>query len=187
MKIFAFFQGEYTGSDIRGKDYRDLIDFCFAHSFALSFRCPSPEHVGAFSPFFIRSLYSEETGGWLPYECFFYCTEKLRCFLLEHGQSLFDWTEAGGRQHCFSWEDPCFYRADGTALFVSCTHEGECNFALQENERVPEFVHHFGWEEIDESHPYYAGMLQEGTTAAFVISDHEIPSSGYWKTRGIDS
>ena len=188
MKIIGFYQGEYPDADVCDEDYRTLIDYCFAHCAVLSFCYPSQEfaeiEMGRFQPFISRSILPEGYDGSrgvisLQHQCFFRCTEDLRTYLLQKAESLFDWFCCGDAEPVP--EDLCFYRKDGTCMFWSCTHEGECAFILRENEPVPEFVSHYGWEKLDESYPNYVELLEDGTTAAF---DHDVPRAGRQKARG---
>lgn len=173
--IYAFFQGYYTGSDICDEDYRALIDYCFTHAAALSFCYHSKElaenEMGRFHPFISRSILPEGYDGthgiiWLQHQCFFYCTEELRAYLHQKATSLFDWFYCGRDPVP---EDLCFYRKDGTMLFSSCTHEGECYFVLRKNEPIPEFVDHYGWARLEEDHLYYTGLQIESTTPFFSL------------------
>ena len=164
-EIFYFNQGDYEGADICGEDYRELINYCFKHCTAFSFSFHSKEsesYLGNVTPFFEKSLLPEDYTGkngiiWLQHKNIYFCNEQLRSLLLQNVQSLFDW-KLSGNKAIPEPEDLCFYRQDGSGMFWSCTHEGECVFYPRDEEERPNFILRYGWEMLKPEHPYYEGF-----------------------------
>lgn len=167
-EILYFNLWDYSGAHISGDAYRQLIEYCFAHCAALSLsfhgKNDLKEYMAELLPFTSLSLspniLSKKDGiVWLQHKNFYSLSDDLRDFLLRESQSLFDW-KFSGTKAIPEPEDLCFYREDGSGMFWSCTHEGECAFFLREGEERPAFASNKGWELLEADHPYYEGFVE---------------------------
>lgn len=164
--IYYFAVFEQDENDLSGSDYRDLLQFAFTYGRTLSFSFHSPEdaevYFGGFLSYAQKSLLPPDYDRrkwlgqiWLQQQRFYPIDLKLQQKLLE-ANSLFDWCLSNTKPHPEP-EDLCFFRGDGSMLFTSCTHEGECALYLREDEARPAFLSRPGWELLTLEHPYYEG------------------------------
>ncbi|MBE6708520.1 MAG: hypothetical protein E7578_04670 [Ruminococcaceae bacterium] len=142
--------------DIKGKDYKKLITRLFKYSSCFSLCFNAPEHSQTRYPtgskpirrendygydnrndypeydkYIIKKAVQGTTppkdfdflGTFIAYEWRFYrcCDETLK-FLLAKFDSIYSFVPWCNNNP----EDPYFYRSDGSVLFASLTHEGEC-------------------------------------------------------------
>lgn len=164
--------------DVTGDDYKKLITRLFKYSscFSLSFNAPElavtsyPEgssfiSKGYFYGYDNRGDYPEYDkyiikkvsvkppqnvlGTCFGYELRFYrCCDETLEFLLTKFDSIFSLTPDLKDNH--NPEDPYFYRSDGSVLFASEIHEGECWLMHRDNEDFTDILNEQQWYGPDE-------------------------------------
>ena len=171
MKRYLYFSSWMSSrKGITEEDYHNLINYCFQYSSALSFSFnginDSKSSLPGFSPFSVMSLFPEcckRDGGiiWLQHKKFYHLSDELRKRLLRKENSFFRW-KLSSTKSVPEPEDLCFYRKDGSVLFWSCTHEGECAFFLRNDEIYPPIGADCGWELLAPEHLCYKGFAEIG-------------------------
>ena len=163
----SYFDGYTRGKDIDicGKEFDILINRCFDYSscFSLIYR-PSnnkltfPVIIGydntvdynQYDKYIIKSgethnwpgTYGTSYGGIIKYyKC---CIQTLE-MIYSISNSIFDF-EYGENNNP---EDPCFYRSDGTVLFASQIHEGQCWLFPRENEDFTDILKAIPWNKTE--------------------------------------
>ena len=156
MKNYVFYDSDPSGReefDISGQQYLDLMNCCFSYAVSFSLIL-SPcfkddiQHWNKYridvEPDVVR-LYShygtaspESPDKIKDYEIRHYrlCPE-LCDMILSRTDSIFKWLCGWGYNNP---DDPCFFREDGSVLFSSIIHEGECRLSLRDGENPPEFL-----------------------------------------------
>lgn len=148
--------------DIAGEEYQMLIEKCFKYSscFSLVFRpdnkdIPYPielryekqKDYPEYNNYIIKSVISNEWPGTsteLTGELRYYrCCKETKEMLYKFSDSIFAFEFVFGEH--FNPEDPCFYRSDGTVLFASQIHEGECYLFPREDEDFEDVLKAIPW------------------------------------------
>ena len=122
---------------IKDEDYLNLIETCFRYSsyFSLVFTDKSKHLSNEPIPLRINVSTKAETR-------FYKCNEENKKFLLSLEQDLLEWRGI--------YQNLCFYRADGTILFWSETHEGMCTFKIKEGENISNILNTLGWHKYED-------------------------------------
>ena len=98
---------------------------------------------------------------------FFRCCKESRDFLLSETNSIFD----------FEWpnpEDITFYRRDGSVLFDSVAHEGECSIFPELQEDISEILEYGHWIRMEGG-----TVFEEGSPCA-PACDHQLVPCVSW-------
>ena len=157
-----------TDNAFSGELYKKFISKCFEYSscFSLIYR------INEMSPFPLydnRNIYSEyndcivkakktnkwpgmlETGvgGLIRY---YQCCDKTYAMLTSIADSVFKFAYMSPD---YLPEDLCFYRSDGTVLFASTVHEGECYLFPREDEDFDEILSMIIWHRSECSKEQY--------------------------------
>lgn len=160
----TFIDGKYDCEDydIDGEEYQTLIERCFKYSscFSLIFR---PANKGIQYPVKLRYEKQKElpeydkyiiksviSGKWAGTETeligelrYYRCCKETLEMLYKFSDSIFGFEFVFGNH--FNPEDPCFYRPDGTVLFASQIHEGECYLFPREDEDFDDVLESIPW------------------------------------------
>jgi hypothetical protein len=158
MKFYYYDEGlrERLGenTDISGKEYISLIDSCFRYSAFFSFRryqhsildwTPEPASFPNENDLCFVSMLSEKSVDLL---YVFRCNERTKGFLKSYTKGLQYWYDQQMVYGPLNMpEDLCFYRADGSVLFCSQTHEGDIWLFLNDDEDFSSNTSQSGWSE----------------------------------------
>ena len=171
---YTFFSRDYFANsgdyDFSKLHYLAIIDFCFTHSWCFSLVFWD-DHYGTDrtlnswnipNPGF---LFQNETNP--SRRLFFSCCKESRDFILRETSSIFD----------FVWpkpEDITFYRRDGSVLFDSIAHEGECSIFPRLHEDISEILAHGHWIRMEGG-----TVFEEGSPCA-PACDHQIVPCASW-------
>lgn len=153
MRNFVFYDsdpGGHVERDVSGQQYEDLLKSIFEYAYSFSvilspyfkddiahwdkYRIkPRAEVFEVYSHYGIPKPQAADKIG--DYEIRYYrlCPELCE-MILDRTDSVFKWLCGWGYNNP---DDPCFYRADGTLIFSSIIHEGECSLVLKETEYCP--------------------------------------------------
>ena len=132
--------------DIDGEAYAELIDTCFqyAEAFAVTYS------LGGFHAGQRRqdSVFQHCIGKKAiqngRVRCYFKCCQATRKYLSESYHCLFGWFW-NGKDRGNLPEDLAFYRGDGSAVFASETHEGQCYLYPRKEEDFSSVLNAAGW------------------------------------------
>lgn len=128
MRCYKFYDTNLNGDadyDIAGKEYIELIDFCCQNACVLSFSYPN-ESKKLFKQIENFKIRTEESYSLQGYNNSYYkiCLE-VSDFLKNNSPSFFEWVCWKNGEFRASAEDLVFFRADGTILLSSDTHNGK--------------------------------------------------------------
>lgn len=137
--------------DIAGKEYLELLDFCFeygkyfsltflhSHSGSVNMRLGSKK-IEQLEPFLYDSFETEEESWYHDGPSanikIYFCNKDTKNLLREQANHLFAWSTYEYQLP----EDLSFFRSDGSAVFHLLTHEGIATIYNKENEIIPESV-----------------------------------------------
>ena len=161
IMIYKFYDTDSAGTaeyDISGFMYECLLRLCFDYCTSVSF-CLSPDlkkdlskfqkdklqvtqsvkeqyrHYGRFS----TGDTDENTGYTIAH---YRLSSDIKQWLQTAVDSLFKWTYAWGNDN---FDDPAFFRPDGSVFFSSIIHEGECTLFPMIGEEIGSVIHNGNW------------------------------------------
>ncbi len=149
-----------TDQDIQGDSYQRFLTVCFQYAESVSLyvnpvevHLPSELFIDAYLPVtqsvsVVREMlgtlkaYSPKEG-YIPYQLLHLkLTDEVKNFLRNRTGSLFQWLCGWGQCNP---DDPAFFRKDGSVLFFSQIHEGECTLSPREDEDISVILSDSPW------------------------------------------
>lgn len=167
MKLYYLsYENDWDDSfvDVRGKNYKTLIETCFRYSRYFSLSYPqslagyAPEKINGITELepYIHFKYSSQTAFYYYSDeptmiCIYNCCKESKQILLNYVDSLFSWSK-----HCRNPEDLSFFRQDGSALMSQLSHEDECVLIPQTNENMNAILQTKAWKEAQKEDRLYS-------------------------------
>lgn len=150
-KIYKFYDSDDTGFEeynIIGSDYKKLIEICckYCKTLSLIITNPQSELFKKLETFEVKKsknisfeyTHYDKRIGFIKY---YKVTPELYNTIIDNTDEIFCWINGWGFSNP---EDPTFYREDGSVLFTSTIHDGECTLMVK-NEDVSEIVSDPNW------------------------------------------
>lgn len=166
LLYFLSYADDYDDSyrDVRGKNYKTLIETCFRYSRYFSLSYPqslagyAPEKINGIAELepYIHFKYSSQTAFYYYSDeptmiCIYNCCKESKQILLNYVDSLFSW-----RIYQRNPEDLAFFRQDGSVLMSQLSHEDECVLIPQINENMNAILQTGAWKKSQTNNWLYS-------------------------------